>query len=202
MPKSVRLVVSAVLSALVLPFVVGVGGPVSAAPVSAAPDAASGADLSDPAVQARLIAPFLPRPGSNAAARTGTFALRSKQPSPNNLVITCTGSTKLLQTPAGISPMTVGTSSSSCPVPVDFVSAQVTIFEWIPDFGEWMRVSYGTLAYQQPYLTAGVSVNSVTTTSCSTRTFIAGGFHQARRGTAYATGVSSSAQLNITFCGI
>ena len=202
MPRTARLVVGAVLSALLLPFAVGVGGPASAAPVNASLDAVSGVNLSDPAVQARLIAPFLPRPGTNAATRTGTFALRSKQPNPANLVITCLGSTRLLQTPAGITPMTVGTASTSCPVPVDFASAQVTIFEWIPDFGEWMRVSYGTLAYQQPYLTAGVSVNSVTTMGCSTRTFIAGGFHQARRGTAYATGVSSSAQINITFCGI
>lgn len=153
----------------------------------------------DAAAGARLIASRLPAPGAASATPRSQVVLSTGRSS-SLVAIVCTASSDVLGTPIGTSHAVLGTASSTCPAPVDFVSAQVWVFVWSADLQEWIEVDAGNLAYLTPYPTPGVRVTSETQATCEGKPFAAVGFHQARLGDAYATTYTVSNTRTFAFC--
>ncbi len=198
MLRFTRFKAAALTGAAVLALLVVTAGSASAArtPVPHGPDAEAGA---------RLFAAHLPAPGSAAqTAKPFVFTLTTSGKSTGratpSVTITCTSSSGVLASPIGGYFSVLGQATSSCPAPVDYISAQVFIYAWSADLGEWYEIGTGNLTYLQPYVTPGVNVTSESIASCEGTPYQAIGFHQARLGSSYATGYSSGGVQSFSFC--
>jgi len=145
---------------------------------------------------AHMPAPSVPGTASNSSA----LRLKGKAGGASaNLVITCLGSSRVNAFSVNNFYSVTGYAYSSCPAPVDFVAAQATLFLWSPDLNRWFEIAVGNLAYDQPY-TPGRQEISQAESGCEAQTYAVVGFHQARLGTEYATGYSSSSSTGFSFC--
>ncbi|GIJ49635.1 hypothetical protein Val02_65210 [Virgisporangium aliadipatigenens] len=169
-----------------------------AAPATAAPARPLTAAEAHAAIleyAAHMPAPSGTSSGSSALTLQGKAGGAS-----TNLVITCVGSSRVNAFSVGSFYSVTGYAYSSCPAPVDYVAAQATLFFWSPDLSRWFEVAVGNLAYDQPYTVPGRQEISQAESGCVAQTYGVVGFHQARLGTSYATGYSSSTSTNFSFC--
>ncbi|GAB7051178.1 hypothetical protein [Catenuloplanes indicus] len=174
----------------------------------AAPASATPAPLSD-AEMDRMIAAAaaeLPAPGTPewAARKTApqTLALRPGSGPARNAAaaVICTAFSQVLRSTGGGFFIAVGEATSSCPAPVDYLSAKATLFFFVPDLNRWEIASYGSLGVAVPYRNPGEAVTSVASSNCRAAHFAVVGVHEARLGTARATASTESNYVLFT-CG-
>ena len=115
----------------------------------------------------------LPRTNGNARAAAAT--------------IVCTAASTLARVtiPGTNFFQAVGTASTDCPVPIDYVGAQARLFVFVPDLNRYELVGIGSLGFQtKPALQA----TSTTSANCQAREFLVYGQHEVRLGTQKVTG--------------
>jgi hypothetical protein len=172
--------VAAALAAILATSVVG--GPAAAAPVTAAPD------LSPAAVAAAMASHLASIDPAKAKAQPATLRLTSR--GMTSATIVCTASSLAgIRTFGGWNSV-VGKGLSECPVPVDNLVAQTSLFEWDFFVGDWIEVSVGN--YANGPGTKAESVTGEYTCRTESRDYVAITFHYARVGNAYATAVTAS----------
>ncbi|GAB3436497.1 hypothetical protein [Actinophytocola sediminis] len=174
-----------------------------AVPANAAP-----APLSDAQVD-RMIAEAaaaLPAPDSaewaarEATPQTLTLHPRTGPDRATAAAVICSAFSQVLRTDIGGFFLAVGEASSSCPAPVDYVSAKATLYFWVPDLNRWEIASYGSLAIGSPYKTPGEAITSVASSNCRAAYYAVLGIHQARLGGDTATARTESNYVQFT-CG-
>ncbi|MBM7081333.1 hypothetical protein ACN267_18295 [Micromonospora sp. WMMD734] len=174
----------------------------------AAPGYAAPAPLTDAQVD-RMIAEAaatLPAPQSAewVARKAGpqTFTLRPSAGTTKTTaaVVTCSAFSQVLRNDGGGFFLAVGEASSSCPAPVDYLSAKATLYFWVPDLNRWEISQYGSLAVATPYREPGEAVTSVASSNCRAAYFAVLGIHQARLGSSTAAARTESNYVQFT-CG-
>jgi len=188
--KSVRTTVFSIIGVLSLCFTMLSIAPANAASLPPAP-------VDGKKAIAQFVA-TLPAP-SELARNTTSGAL--SLPNKKGLVVTCLAGSRVVTASAGSSYYSViGEATTSCPAPVDFASAQSSLFMWVPDLERYTELSVGSLAYDQPYVTPGKNLTSLASSSCRAAEYLVIGFHQARLGSSYATAVTAGESGYFSFC--
>lgn len=174
-----------------------------AAPANAAPALLSDAQVDRMIAEA---AAALPAPGSagwaarEAAPQTLTLRPRTGPARAAAAAVICSAFSQVLRNDGGGFFLAVGEASSSCPAPVDYVSAKATLFFWVPDLNRWETASYGSLAIGAPYDEPGEAITSVASSNCRAAYYAVVGIHQAKLGGSVANARTEGNYVQFT-CG-
>lgn len=135
----------------------------------------------------------LPRPGAHgipATPLTFTSNGSAKAGSVEDIIV-CEGTSEVLYLSAGSFRFIAGKGKSSCSAPIDYLSVQTYIYEYIPELGDFREVAIGDLDYGP-----GLVRNSATQASCfNDHTYVAGSYHEFRHQGQVARGWSNSRGL-------
>jgi hypothetical protein len=161
-------------------------------PASAAPAAAP--DLSPAAVAAAMDSWLSSVDPASVKAQPATLRLTRGMTS---ATIVCTASSLAAIRTWGGWNSVVGKGVSECPVRMDNLVAQTSLFEWDFFVGDWIEVRIGN--YANGPGTKAESETGEYTCRDEPRDYVAITFHHARLGNAYATAVTASAVTSCKF---
>lgn len=198
--RTFRSVAVALASSATAVVLAAAGTPAQAAQAAQAGTGAGAGTEATPAISAALspdaaiaaAAAALSKLGpAGAVAQATPFTLRpAKGGIGTDATIICTaGSDLFISSFGGLNSITAR-GTTTCPVVMDDLSAQTSLYEWNTFVGSYLRVSIGNLAYGP----GTQQTSSVPGWTCPTTagTYVAFTFHTARRGSAAASTVSQS----------